>query len=135
MTDMAPKKKKKSSGMLPVLGLVLAILLGVVAVIVGPLVVEQLVKYDNNNNGNLERQFNDFDADYDPITVDYVVSGLLWLTMLALMMFVAAVFVGEDPEHEAVKTLGPSPANKKAVAKALRRDLREAKRRERERNK
>jgi hypothetical protein len=47
---------------------------------------------------------------------------------MALSMFVvAAALFGTDPEKEAWKNMGPSPANKKATIKQMKKDLKVAK--------
>jgi hypothetical protein len=45
--------------------------------------------------------------------------------MLGISALVVSAFIGEDPDKEAFKHMGPSPANKKAMAKEYRRQLKE----------
>jgi hypothetical protein len=127
----AEKKKKRSKALLPIMGLALAILLGVVAYFSAP----ALVELGKAQDSDLEDQFAEFEEKYGENTVNYIAAGLLWMTLLGLSMFLAAALVGGDPEKEALKTMGPSPADKKAVVKALKRDLKEAKKRAKQKKK
>jgi hypothetical protein len=47
------------------------------------------------------------------------------------MLLVSAMLIGTDPERESWKEMGTSPADKKAMLKQLKKDLKEAKKRER----
>ena len=50
---------------------------------------------------------------------------------MGLSMTLVSVAIGKDPAREAVRDIPASPANKQAMAKQLKRDLRDAKRRAR----
>ena len=73
--------------------------------------------------------------DFPEHSVEYIAGALVWLVLMALSMFVVAAVIGEDPDKETWRLLGPPPANKDAVIKQLRKDLKEAKKRERQRKK
>lgn len=119
------RHKKRSSRFLPVFGLLLAVLLGIVAYILAPYMVD----YAMERNANVNRQFTDFADQYGEDTIDYLAAGVFWLILLGLATLFVAIFVGSDPETDSLKDLGPSPANKKAVVKQLKKDLREAQKR------
>ncbi len=114
-------KRKRSRALLPVLGILLAVCLAGVAYVAAP----QLVKFGEDQNTRLARQFAEFRFDYGENSLDYIAAGLLWLVMLGISALVVSAFVGEDPDKEAFKHMGPSPANKKAMAKEYKRQLKE----------
>lgn len=123
LQDTPKKKKRRSRALLPLMGLSLAVLLGIVAFFVAPL----LVDFIGDQDQKYQDQFADFEEDYGKNTVDYLFAGIIWLIMLALLTFVAAAAVGQDVETKEVwKQMGPHPADKKAVAKARKRAQKEA---------
>jgi flagellar basal body-associated protein FliL len=144
MTNLrqAPKKKKKRTRGLPILGLLLAIsLAGVAYGIAFPLVQfgedqSETIKdrFDELRDQFAQREWYQNNEKYHGNNiVEIVVALFLWFLMMGLSMFVvSATLVGTDPERESWKYLPPSPADKKAMVKQLRKDLKEAKRREKE---
>ena len=133
MSDMDRRKKKKSNPLLPIMGLALAVLLGIVAYFVAPMALE----FARDQSADLDKQVSDFEKDpqggLPAESFEYVFAAVIWLVSFSLVMFITAAAIGEDPEKESVKMMGPSPANKKAVAKDLKKRIRAAKKRERER--
>ena len=121
----ARKPVSRRKAFLPVLGLALAIALAVVAYVAAPLVVELI----EGLSADIARQFAQLRVEYGENAVDYIFAFVLWLVMLALMVFIVAAAIGEDPEKEAFKHMGPSPADRNEQVKALRRQLKDAKRR------
>lgn len=133
MTTSGGRKKRRSRALLPVLGLMLALCFGVVAYFVAPILIE----FGEEQSPGLKDSFDDIRAnpDYPENSVDYIAAGLIWLVLMALTMFIAAAAIGEDPDKETWRLMGPPPADKDAVIKQLRKDLKAAKKRERQRNK
>lgn len=133
MTMSGGRKKRRSRALLPLMGLLLAICFGLVAYGVAPVLVE----FGEEHNEGLKNSFDEIrnNPDYPENSVNYVTGALVWLVLMALSMFVVAVVIGEDPDKETWRLLGPSPANKDAVIKQLRKDIKEAKKRERQRKK
>lgn len=133
MTTSGGRKKRRSRALLPVLGIMLAVCFGVVAYFVAPILVE----FGEEQSPGLKDSFDEIRAnpDYPENSVDYIAAGLIWLVLMALTMFVAAAAIGEDPDKETWRLMGPPPADKDAVIKQLRKDLKAAKKRERQRNK
>ena len=133
MSAGRPKKKRRSKALLPVMGLALAVLLGIVAYTLAPLALQGLGSVNDEWRARI------YQAD-DPLTAedesqeflpnyDYLMAGVLWVVLLGLAMVIVAVATGPSPEKETLKMMGPSPADKKAVIKQLKKDLREAKKR------
>lgn len=133
MTMSGGRKKRRSRALLPLMGLLLAICFGLVAYGVAPILVE----FGEEHNEGLKNSFDEIrnNPDYPENSVNYVTGALVWLVLMALSMFVVAAVIGEDPDKETWRLLGPSPANKDAVIKQLRKDIKEAKKRERQRKK
>ena len=143
VVEMAPKERKRSRAFLPILGLALAILLAVVSYGVSV----PLVKYSEEQSPKLNQQFDELRANFDNYSwyvnnekyhqgrvVEILTAFVLWFVMMSIaMLVVSAAIYGTDPDRESWKELGPSPADKKKVAKQLKKDLREAKKRERQR--
>jgi hypothetical protein len=128
-------KKKRSKALLPIMGLSLAALLAVVSYVVAPVLLDTIVEQFPKNK--TLQQIDDFEhhKPYEKLpdkTPQYVFAVALWLVAMGLAMFLVSTSVGEDPEKESWKHLGPSPANKKAIAKQLKKDLKEAKKRARQ---
>jgi hypothetical protein len=124
----APQIKKKKRGtraFLPVLGLILAVLFAAVAYVVAP----PLVDFIEGRSADIQVQFNDFRAEYGENVIDYIFTGLLWLVFLGLAVFLVSLAIGDDPEKEAFKYMGPPPADKKALAKAYKKELKERQKR------
>jgi hypothetical protein len=144
MTNLrqAPKAKKKRPRGLPILGLLLAVSLAAVAYGIAI----PLVQFAEDQSETVKDQFDDLRNQFEQREwyqnsekyhsnniVEIITAVLLWFVMMGISMFVvSAALVGTDPERESWKYLPPSPADKKAMVKQLRRDMKEAKRRERE---
>lgn len=122
------RKKRRKKGLIPLLGLVLAIMLGIIAYVVAPYGVGLL----EDQSGDIARQLAQFRVDYGERAPDYVAAFLLWIVMLAILAFAAAATIGEDPEKEVFKYMSPSPADRDKQVKRLRRELKDAKRRDKE---
>jgi hypothetical protein len=127
--QQAPKKRVTRKAFLPIMGLTLAVLLVVVSYALAPLALEGLgeinaewgnkVRVNENPNGEFVDEF------------VYLMTFVLWFVLMGLAMVVVSAAVGKDPETASLQYMGAPPANKKAVAKQLKRDLRDAKRRAR----
>ena len=113
MTTMGGRKKRRSRALLPLLGLLLAVCFGVVAYVVAPMLVE----FGEERSAGLKDSFDEIRAnpDFPEHSVEYIAGALVWLVLMALSMFVVAAV--------------------DAVIKQLRKDLKEAKKRERQRKK
>jgi heme/copper-type cytochrome/quinol oxidase subunit 2 len=137
----AEEKKVRRRGV-PILGLILAIaLMGVAYGISFP-----LVKFAEQQNDSVKTQFDDLRQEFANKSwyqnsedihgnniVEIVTAIFLWFIMMGIAMFaVSAALVGTDSEREALKSMPPSPANKKAMVKQMKKDLKEAKRRAKE---
>jgi hypothetical protein len=129
-TSSPPGKQKRGKGLLPIIGLTLAILFGLVAYFVAPSVVGLADKQDKINT-QLE-QFRD-QQKYGGHIIIYVVAGTLWLFMLGLSVFFVSLSIGKDPDKDVFKYMPVSPANKKAYVKAKQRELKEVRKRAKER--
>ncbi|MBP8972620.1 MAG: hypothetical protein KBH93_01990 [Anaerolineae bacterium] len=136
------KRERRTNRWLPIIGLTLAVLLAVSSYLIAfPLVDlgrEQSETIDDAY-GDLRRQFASYDwyADSERYhgnnIVEILVAAVLWLVLMGLAMLAVGVATyGTDPERRAWKQMGPPPANKKAVVKQLKKDLKEVKRQERE---
>ncbi len=126
----APKKKKTMKWYMPIFGLTLAILFGIVSYVVAP----RLVDFGEQKNAKIASQLQDFRATQsngDKI-IDAVATGLVWLTMLGVAMFLASAAIGSDPDKNSYKDMAASPANQKQMIKQLKRDLKEAEKRARQ---
>lgn len=112
------KKKSAHRGLLPVIGITLAVLLAVVAYFLAP----ALIDFGSSQNARLGNRFDEFDRSYGEGTFRYVVAALLWLVLLAVSSLIVAMFVGKDPQKDALNAVGPPPLakNKKLTPKQLR---------------
>ncbi|MBN2306305.1 MAG: hypothetical protein JXQ72_17615 [Anaerolineae bacterium] len=125
-------KKKKKSAWLPVMGLSLAILVGLVSFFLAP----ALLDFGASQSDSLKRQIEDFEANPGGLpekSFDYVTALILWLVFMGLFMFIAAVAVGTDPSTAAVRTMQPPRGAKSESIKDMKKQLRAAKKRERQR--
>lgn len=129
------KKPSPIRGLLPIMGLSLAVLLGVTAFFLS----SPLVDWARGNEGRVGEVVANIDKDipanWPEDSLNYVVAVVLWLVMFSVAMTVVAAAVGPDPEKLSLKDMPASPANKKDMIKQMKRDLKEAKRREQARKK
>ena len=138
------EKKVRRRGV-PILGLILAIaLMGVAYGISFP-----LVTFAEQQNASVKTQFDDLRQEFASKPwyqnsedihgnniVEIVTAVFLWFIMMGIAMLVVSVaLVGTDEERETLRSMPPSPANKKAIVKQMKRDLKEAKRRAKEQEK
>jgi hypothetical protein len=140
MKDLERAKKRKAPKGLPILGLLLAVAL--LAFSYG--VSFPLVKFAEGQNSTIHNAFDDLRQKFEEYPwyrnneqyhgnhiVEIITTLVLWfVTMGIAMLLVSATLIGTDPERESWKQMGTSPANKKAMIKQLKKDLREAKKRE-----
>lgn len=130
MSDQRQAKSKPSrNAFLPVMGLLFAALLVVVSYGLAPLVLQGLGSVNDDWDSRIRMDGNpeEFVKEYV-----YLMTAILWFALMGLSMTVVSAAVGKDPETKSLRYLGAPPANKKAVAKQLKRDLRDAKRRARQ---
>jgi hypothetical protein len=126
------RRRQRTPG-IPLLGLMLAVLLGIVSYFVAP----ALLDFVSDQVPDFGQQIDDWPGakpyDWLPDALpDYLAGVALWLIMMGVAMFFASAMVGQDPEREGWQHMGPPPANKKKVLKQLRKDLKVAQQRERE---
>jgi hypothetical protein len=136
---VAKKERKASKALLPLIGIILAVLFGVVAYLIAPGVLDFTekngdklwVKVRENEPHKLSQQLDDFreERENGEDILHYATAGLLWLVLVGGSALLVSAFVGEDPAKEALKYMGPHPSDKKAIAKAQRRELRERQKR------
>ena len=142
MKNLESIRGKKTTKGLPILGLLLAVAL--LAFSYG--VSFPLVKFAENQSSTVHNAFDDLRQKFEEYpwyrnseqyhgnhVVEIIAALVLWFVTMGLaMLLVSALLVGTDPEKEAWKQLGPSPANKKAMVKQLKKDLKAAKKREKQ---
>lgn len=125
-------QQKKDTGFragTPILGLILAITLAVVAFGISV----PLVSFLGDQFPDIGNQFDEFRANYkdNEMVHDYIVevimAALLWFVLLGAAMMISSIALGTNPEKEIWKEMPPSPADKKAMIKLMKKDLREAK--------
>jgi hypothetical protein len=133
--------KKKAPKGLPILGLLLAVAL--LAFSYG--VSFPLVKLAEDHSTTVHNAFDDLRQKFEEYPwyrnneqyhgnhiVEIIATLVLWFVTMGLaMLLVSAMLIGTDPERESWKEMGTSPADKKAMLKQLKKDLKEAKKRER----
>jgi len=141
MKDSERIKRRRAPKGLPILGLVLAVAL--LAFSYG--VSFPLVKFAEDQNTTIHNTFDDLRQRFEEYPwyrnneqyhgnhiVEIITALVLWFVTMGLaMLLVSALLIGTDPEKEAWKEMGTSPANKKAMIRQLKKDLKEAKKRER----
>jgi hypothetical protein len=132
----APKKKKTPRGV-PILGLVLAIALAAFAYGISL----PLVDFGEGQSDKVKSQFDDLRAEFQKYKwyqdsekyhgnniVEIIIAAVLWFVMMGIAMFiVSATLVGTDPDKASWKDLPPSRADRKAMVKQLKKDLKETK--------
>jgi len=126
------RKYRRTPG-IPVLGVLLGVLLGIVSYFAAPALLdfvgEQAPKFGSQVDDWPTEKPYEWLPDATP---DYLAGAALWLTMMGVAMFVASAAAGRDPEREGWEHMGPPPANRKKVARQLKTDLKIAQQRERE---
>lgn len=87
------QKTKKMHPLLPVMGLVIAVCLGVLAYFLSPIVIDliekQVGEYEFNQRVGNSRQY-----------LEYAFAAFIWLVLFALAMAIVSAAIGEDPEEE-----------------------------------
>lgn len=126
------RKYQRTRG-IPALGLALAVLLGIVSYFAAPLLLDFVGEQVPDFGSQVDNWATEKPYDWLPdATPDYLAGAALWLILMGVAMFVASAAAGRDPEREGWQHMGPPPANKKKVAKQLKKDLKIAQQRERE---
>lgn len=133
------KPTKRKLGLLPILGLLFAALLMGVAYGLSPLALKGLASVNEEWDQKLRAQDNpatlpDESQDYD-VRYRYLLMGVIWLAVMGISATVAAAAVGKNPEKKALKQMRPSPANRKAMVKELKRELKLAEQRAKQQRK
>ena len=107
--------ERRPHALLPIMGLVVAIAIGIVAYFLSPILLD--IIRDQMGVQSYERRLGRVDDD----TLRYIFSGLLWLILFSICMMIVAVAIGEDPEEEA-RLVKPalSRAKPKEVKKYLK---------------
>ncbi len=142
MTEGQKQKPKRDmyKVMLPIMGLVFVALLAGVAYGLSPLALKAMGSFNEEWEQKLYADDDpttreDESKDYDP-QYRWLFMGIIWLALMGLgMTVVAGASMGTDPEKEAWKEMPAPPANKKAMVKQLKKDLRAAKKRARQKEK
>ncbi len=131
-----PRKKPTRKAFLPAIGLVFAALLLVLSYMLSALALDNIgmIKEEwgdrvyetetvRNEDGTIETE--------EVVIPEYryLMTLVLFFVLLSLSTTVVAGAIGKDPQKEALSDASFSPANKKAVEKRLRHDLKDAKRR------
>jgi hypothetical protein len=140
MSEGKKPKRDMYKVMLPLMGLLFAVLLAGMAYGLSPLALKAVGSfneewdqklYATDDPATLQDESQDYDARYR-----YLFMGIIWLALMGMgMTLVSAASTGTDPEKEAWKQMGAPPANKKAQLKQLKRDLKAAKKRSRQKQK
>lgn len=129
------KKPSPIRGLMPIMGLSLAVLLGVTAFFLA----SPLVDWARDQEGKIGNVVADMERDVPENlpdnSLDIAAAVLLWLVMFSVAMTVVAAAVGPDPDKLSLQDLPTSAANKKGMIKQMKKDLKEAKRREQARKK
>ncbi len=136
------KQQPRSRRWWPIMGLSLAVTVAVFAYLVSFYLVDfgrERSRTINDAYFDLCQRYQTYDQcdNSRPFAgkpvVQILVTAVLWLIIMGLgMLIVGIAAYGTDPERKVVKQMGPSPANKKAVAKQLKKDLKRLKEQERE---
>lgn len=123
------KGKSRRKGLQPVMGLVFAALLLVVSYALAPITLEAIGSIDDEWDTKIRE---DSDPDGELLTeFVYMMTLVLWLVLMGVSVAIVAVAIGKDPAKESLGDMPVSPANKQALVKQMKRDLRDAKRRAR----
>lgn len=136
------KQQTRSSRWMPIIGLSLAVTVAVFAYFIS----FPLVEMGREKSDRLDQAYYDLRAQFERYrwyvdsasyhgnnVVEILVALVLWLIVMgAAMLIVGMATYGTDPERKILKQMGPSPADKKKVARQLKKELKELKRQERE---
>lgn len=133
MSDQRSSNGPSRKAFLPVMGLIFAALLIAIAYVLAPFALEGLGSIQDDW-GRKIRVNEDPDGEFVQEYL-YLMAGMLWLVLMGFSMVIVAAAAGQDPERESLQQMSASPANKKAMAKQLKRELRDAKRRARQQKK
>ena len=135
------QKKTRRRGV-PILGLILAIALAGVAYGIS----FPLVQFAEQQSDTVKTQFDDLRQEFASKPwyqdsenihgnniIEIITAVFLWFIMMGIAMFmVSAALVGTDEDREMLRSMPPSPANKKAMVKQMKKDLKKAKQRAKE---
>lgn len=136
------RQQPRSRRWVPIAGLSLAVAVAIFAYFIS----FPLVEFGRERSETIDQSYRDLREYFERYkwyadseryhgnnVVEIVVAVVLWLIVMGLgMLIVGIAAYGTDPERKVLKEMGPSPANKKAYARQLKRDLKELKRQERE---
>jgi hypothetical protein len=114
------KKKKSGSALLPVMGFLLAIVYGVIAYYLSPVLTELLME----NSARFESRIGDMVGQFE-----LGLSFVLWILLMAISFMMVAGLLGEDPDKE-MQVLKPRPGDKKQTKRYIRYQEKLAKKRQ-----
>jgi|GEM_PF-1265978 len=104
------KKEKKINPFLPVLGLTLAVMMGIISFFAAPFLLDLFIDYYGEVEFN--RQLGDVDRSF----VEYGFMALMFFSLFGIVMFIVAAAIGEDPEDEQ-RLVRPREGDVKAMKK------------------
>lgn len=140
MSEGQKPKPDMHKVMLPIIGLVLVVLFAAIAYGLSPLALKAVGSINDEWDEKLRAEDDvttreDESEEYDS-TYEWLFMGIIWLGLMGLgMTIVSVASYGTDPQKEAWKEMPAPPANKKAQIKQLKKDLRAAKKRARQKQK
>jgi hypothetical protein len=114
------EKDKKNYVMLPFIGLILIVSLAVLSYFVAPIIIDLLSENLENFDGQTE--------DIEDLQLRAGFAAVLWVMLLALVMLLASIFVGADPDKDA-KIIAPPPGASQREIDKYNRQLKQARER------
>ena len=116
-TTTAPKSKKKPNQFLPVMGLLIAICVGVIAYFAAPLAIDGVKEV----MGAQEYRNRIATAENEKY-LTYAFGVMIWLVVFSILMLLVSAAIGEDPDKEE-RLLKPPPGSSPKVLKEYYKKL------------
>lgn len=132
------KIERKKNPFMPVIGLLLAFVVAIIAYFASPYAVNLAENvYESQTNQNFDRRLGanpgSLEAERRRDQLEIAFAVLIWFTVYAVLMFVLAAAIGEDPATEerlVTPRLGDKKATKKFFKEQDKLQARRAKRAE-----
>jgi hypothetical protein len=113
------KKVRKYQRIMPAMGLIIAVTLGILSYLLAPELIS-FARSDGPSAATVNERLSEMTADELQL-LEYAVTVILWLVLFGVSMLIVAIAIGEDPQKEEMILRPRENASPKEVKKYLKK--------------